>query len=219
MKKILGISLLAIMVVLTGCNSEEANSKEKGSATVAKAETKVQNREDVELADNEILVIDEKTGESEKLFAEATKEEITGVTFKLPTGYKIVKDDLGGDFANIEAPNGSYISFAKSTITNTTKEDLVNMPTFNAVLDTKYNDNSIDKSYDLIDVSSYNDDFVKNNMVYMVTYTPLSSKYKKAVAGLYMSGDKFYDFEIGLGNNDYSDDVVATAFGIFAAVK
>lgn len=214
MKKLLGISLLAIIVGLTGCSSGETSSKEKGSDTEAKAETKVQNREDVKLADNEILVIDEETGDSEKVETNTVKNEKTGFEFKLPAGYTIreSKDSV----VHIEAPYSSTVDFSLSGITD---ENIVELPTFDAYLGSSYDSLSVSGKFNRIDVDNYPDDIVQENVVYLVSYEPKNNIHKKVVAGLFKKDNKFYDFFINLGDNQYSDGVASTAFGIFAAVK
>lgn len=215
MRNGLGISLLAIMVVLAGCNSHEANSKEKGSATEVKDEEKVPSRDDVKLADNEILVIDEETGESEKVDAKAVKNEKFGLTFKLPAYYDL--KDAGEEYGDvtIEAPYNSDIVITPTPY----DKDIVNKPTFETYLGSSYHMYSKDQKWELLDVSNSKDTFVKNKVIYMVEFLPKNESYKKMYGGLIQIGDTAYEVLISLGNNENSDDVYETTLGILAATK
>lgn len=215
MKRVLGISLLAIVVGLTGCSSEETSSKEKGSATEIKTEPKVQNRDDVKLADNEILVINEKTGKSEKLEAEADQNEKLGLTFKFPAYYSIKEDSAENDGITINAPYSSYITLFATPL----QRDMVNKPTFDTYLGSSYNHYSKDNKITKIDIANSKDSFVRDNFIYLVEFNPKSESYKKMYGGLVQIGDVAYEFMIALGNNDYSDEVYETTLGILAAAK
>ncbi|MGG0741310.1 hypothetical protein [Niallia taxi] len=179
MKRVLGISLLAITVGLTGCSSEETSSK--GSATEAKAETKIQNREDVKLADNEILVINEETGEAKKVEAVET-ESTKGFTLKLPIGYQLNSLDESADSAavKINALYDSYIMITPST----SDWDIKNKPTYQSYLGSKYGGISKDGKYTEMNVTNFKDPFVQKNIVYLVEFTPVNDSKKKAYGGL-----------------------------------
>lgn len=216
MKKLIAISFLAIMLGLTGCSSEETSSKEKGSASEAKNETKVQSRDDVKLMEDEILVVDEETGDSEKVKAIETESK-KGLSFKLPVGYEFdsLEESSESVSTKINAPYDSYISIAPSV----GDRDVVNLPSFESFLGSNYGTMSKDGKYTQIDITTLKDSFIRNNVVYLVEFTPRSQSKKKAYGGLVAVGDKMYDFEIYLGNNDYSDTVFDTTIGMLATLK
>ena len=97
--------------------------------------------------------------------------------------------------------------------------DVVNKVTYESYLGSSYGGISKDGKYTLMDTTNFKDSFVKDNVVYLVEFTPINESKKEAYGGLVAVGNKFYDFEIYIGNSKYSDEVFDTLFGILATLK
>lgn len=103
--------------------------------------------------------------------------------------------------------------------TSESDKEIVNKPTYANYLSSRYGRHSKDGKTTEIDTSNFIDSFLRDNIVYLVEYTPEDVKRKKVYGGLVSINDKLYNFDIFLGNNEYSDEVYETSIAVLAELK
>lgn len=201
-------------MTLAACNNED--SKVTGNEDSGKVknisdsiDSKIKNREDLNLKEDEIGVLN-KMGTFDKVKTSKIIEDKYGIALNLPNAFSIINQD--GDYVHIEAPNNSQIELIPDKTAND-KTRTKNLDRFLASYYEGYN-------FQLVDLNTVSDEYISKQLVYLVEYQPTNKKFKKVLSGLIELGeDKYYTFDILLGNNSASDEIVPTVYGIFASMK